>query len=309
MNNRYVLLTAAKDEEACIGEVIQFVVRQTVLPIAWFIIDDGSSDRTTAIVEGFAAKHSFIHLQSAASRSNRNFGSQYKALRAAYELAKPLEFEFVAVQDADQAPEREDYYESILREFQKNARLGGASGVIYERPRGSWEYRPGNSDDSLAASAVFRRSAFDQVGGYTPLYYQGSDWLIQLQMRMAGWELLTRPDLHILHYRPTSSAGGIWRGRFHAGLSDASFGSHPIFEFLKCCRRVPIRPFLLGGLLRYCGYLWWNVTGRQPVIKAEEVAFLRREQKAKIRGRLRHVLVEANLGTDVGPSRAKGQGR
>src|SRR5437660_6383161 len=114
MNNRYVLLTAAKDEEAFIGEVIQYVVRQTVTPIAWIIIDDGSSDRTAAIVESFAVKYPFIKLQSAAARSNRNFGSQYKALRAAYDLAKPLDFDFVAIQDADQAPEREDYYESIL---------------------------------------------------------------------------------------------------------------------------------------------------------------------------------------------------
>lgn len=283
MNNRYVLITAAKDEEACFGEVIQFVVRQTVLPIAWFIIDDGSSDRTAAIVESLAAKHPFIQLQSAASRSNRNFGSQYKALRAAYDLAKPLEFDFVAVQDADQAPERKDYYESILGEFQKNPRLGAASGVLYERPHGRWEFRPGNAEDSLAASTVFRRSAFDQVGGYTPLYYQGSDWLIQLQTKMAGWELLTRPDLHILHYRPTSSAGGIWRGRFHAGLSDASFGSDPVFEFLKCCRRVRTRPVVLGSVVRFWGYLWWNITGRKPLIKAEEVAFLRKEQRAKMR--------------------------
>jgi glycosyltransferase involved in cell wall biosynthesis len=283
MNNRYVLLTAAKDEEACIGEVIQYVVRQTVTPIAWFIIDDGSSDRTAAIVESFAAKHPFIKLQSASARSNRNFGSQYKALRAAYELAQSLDFDFVAIQDADQAPARKDYYESILTEFQRNPRLGGASGVIYERARGNWEFRSANAPDALAASTVWRRSAYDQIGGYTPMYYQGTDWLIQLQMKKAGWALLTRPDLHILHYRPTSSAGGIFRGRFHAGLSDASFGSHPVFEFLKCCRRLPDHPFVLGGLFRYVGYLWWHITGRKPVIKAEEVAFLRTQQKAKLR--------------------------
>lgn len=283
MQNRYILLTAAKDEEGCIGETIQSVVRQTVLPLAWFIMDDGSTDQTAAIVERFAAKHPFIHLNSSSSRGGRNFGSQYKAIQAAYELAKPLEFDFVAVQDADQAPEREDYYESILSEFQKNPRLGVASGVIYERPRGIWEFRPENSEDSVAASAVFRRNSFDQVGGYTPMYYQGSDWLIQLKVRMAGWTLLTRPDLHILHYRPTSSAGGIWRGRFHAGLSDASFGSHPIFEFLKCCRRVTTRPFFFGAVVRFCGYLWWHITGRKPLIKPEEVAFLRNEQRTKMR--------------------------
>jgi len=283
MNNRYILITAAKDEEAFIGEIIQSVVRQTVKPLAWFIMDDGSTDQTASIVERFAADYPFIQLQTARARGGRNFGSQYTAIRAAYELAKSLEFDFVAVQDADQATEREDYYESILSEFQKNPRLGVASGVIYERPHGHWEFRPENAEDAVAASAVFRRTAFDEVGGYTPFYYQGSDWLIQLKVRMAKWDLLTRPDLHILHYRPTSSANGIWRGRFHAGLSDASFGSHPIFEFLKCCRRVTTRPLLFGSVVRYSGYLWWRLSGRKPVIKPEEVAFLRKEQVAKLR--------------------------
>jgi glycosyltransferase involved in cell wall biosynthesis len=283
MSNRYVLITAAKDEEACIGEVIQFVLRQTVLPLAWIIMDDGSTDQTVSIIERFAKEHPFIRLQSAKSREGRNFGSQYKAIQAAYELARPMVFDFVAVQDADQAPEREDYYESFLNEFKSNPRLGVASGVVYERPRGNWEFRPENSEDSVAGSAIFRRKAFDQAGGYTPLYYQGSDWLIQLKIRMGGWELLTRSDLHILHYRPTSSAGGIWRGRFHAGLSDGSFGSHPIFELLKCCRRVTTRPIVFGSLLRYCGYLWWNLSRRKPVIQPNEVAFLRKEQIAKLR--------------------------
>ncbi|MBL1264888.1 glycosyltransferase family 2 protein [Candidatus Methylomicrobium oryzae] len=284
MNSQYVLLTAAKDEETCISEVIQLVVRQTVLPLVWIIIDDGSSDQTASIVERFAAEYPFIQLYSAESREGRNFGSQYKAIRAAYELAKPLEFDFVAVQDADQAPEQADYYESILGEFQKNFRLGIVSGLVYERPRGVWEYRQANSADSTAGSAVFRRTCFEQIGGYAPLKYGGSDWLAQLDARMKGWEIQTRPDLHILHYRPTSSAGGIWRGKFREGLMDASFGSHPVFEFLKCCRRMTNHPFLLGSLIRFSGYLWWNLTRRKPLLSPEKEAFLRKEQLAKVHG-------------------------
>ncbi|MGB7769556.1 MAG: glycosyltransferase [Verrucomicrobiia bacterium] len=280
---QYVLLTAAKDEEACIGEVIQAVLRQTVLPLAWFIMDDGSTDRTASIVKQFAAEHPFIHLQSASSRSGRCFGSQYKAISAAYELARPLEFGFVAVQDADQAPATEDYYQSILEEFRNNPRLGVASGFVYERPNGVWELRRDNSRDSVAASAVFRKSCFDQSGGYTPLHYGGSDWLIQLDVRMAGWEILTRPDLHILHYRLTSSAGGIWRGKFRAGMMDASFGSHPLFELVKCCRRAASHPFVIGSVVRWCGYCWWRFSGRDPLIAPQKVAFLRKEQMTKLR--------------------------
>lgn len=283
MNGQYVLLTAAKDEEACIGEVIQSVLNQTVRPLAWFIMDDGSTDQTASIVRQFAVEHPFIRLQSASARGGRNFGSQYKAIIAAYDLAKSLEFDFVAIQDADQAPAQPNYYQSILEEFQKNPRLGLASGFVYERPNGIWECRKDNSKDSVAASVVFRRSCFDQIGGYTPLYYGGSDWLIQLEAKMAGWKILTRPELHIHHYRLTSSAGGIWRGKFRAGMMDASFGSGFIFEFFKCCRRATTRPFLFGSVVRFSGYLWWKLAGRKPLIAQEKVTFLKKEQTAKLR--------------------------
>ena len=206
---------------------------------------------------------------------------------AAYDQAKPLDFDFVAVEDADQAPERRDHYETLLREFHKDPRLGIASGYLYERYKGAWECRRANSEDSIAGgSAIFRRQCFEQVGGYTPLYHGGSDWLIQIDAKMAGWKLLVRPDLHVFHYRPTSSAGGIWRGMFRAGLMDASFGSHSVFEFLKCCRRVTTPPFLIGSLIRFSGFTWWKLKGQKPLIRAEASAFLRREQLAKIRASL-----------------------
>jgi len=283
MNSQYVIITAAKDEEAYISEVIQLILRQTILPFAWVIIDDGSTDQTAKIIEQFAVDHSFIHLFSADSRDGRNFGSQYKALQAAYELVRHKEFGFVAIQDADLAPERPDYYEAILKEFKQNSKLGVASGYIYERQHGEWLPRKGNSNDSTTGSAVFRRACFDQIGGYTPLPYGGSDWLAQLDAKILGWEILVRPDLHIFHYRPTSSAGGIWRGKFREGLEDASFGSHPAFEFIKCCRRVTSYPFLLGSIVRFAGYLWWHISGRKPVIPVEKVRFLRKEQLAKLR--------------------------
>jgi biofilm PGA synthesis N-glycosyltransferase PgaC len=286
MQPRYVLLTAAKDEQASIGDIIQAVLCQTVRPVAWFIMDDGSTDRTAAIVNEFAAMHPFIHLQSAGARGGRNFGSQYKAVMAAFELAKPLEFDFVGVVDADQAPESANYYESMLGEFARNPRLGIGSGFLYERYNGSsvWECRRSNSLDSVAGgSALFRRQCFEQVGGYQPLVLGGSDWLIQIEARLRGWEIFTRPDLHIFHYRPTSSAGGIWRGMFKAGKMDAAFGSNTLFEFLKCCRRITTNPYFFGSVVRFSGFLSWKLSFRKPLIRPEAVAYLRRDQAAKLR--------------------------
>lgn len=282
MQRNYVLLTAAKDEEAYIGEVIERVVVQTVRPLAWFIVDDGSLDRTAAIVAKYAAAHPFIHLQSAAAREGRNFGSQYKAINAAYALARSLKFDFVGVVDADQAPDSPRYYESLFADFDRNPRLGMTSGYIYERNgAGEWKVRASNAPDSTAASALFRRTCYDAIGGYVPLAIGGSDALAQIEARRKGWEVRPRTDLPILHYRPTSSAGGIWRGRWREGLMDGAFGTLPVFEILKCARRLKSKPLVLGSAVRFAGYLWYLLT-QKPVLSADQIAFLRQYQRAKI---------------------------
>lgn len=282
--SRYVLLTSAKDEQACIAEVIERVIGQSVRPVAWHIVDDGSSDRTAEIVARYAQAHPFIHLHGSGARGGRNFGSQYKALQAAYEIAcaGDIDIDFVAVQDADQAPAQSDYYERLLQAFERDPQLGMASGLVYERSRGMWCYRASNSLHATAGSVVFRRSCFEAIGGYTPLVHGGSDWLAQIEARRAGWRVATEPSLHLLHYRPTSSAGGLWRGRWREGMMDASFGTHPLFECVKCARRLTARPYVLGALIRLCGFVGWHLAGRSPVLPTDTVAWLRREQLARL---------------------------
>ena len=42
----YVLVTPARNEEAFIQKTIESVIHQTVLPVKWVIVDDGSTDKT-----------------------------------------------------------------------------------------------------------------------------------------------------------------------------------------------------------------------------------------------------------------------
>ncbi len=281
---RYVLLTAAKNEAQYIVGALQSVLRQSVKPCAWFIMDDGSTDETAQIVRNFAAKHPFVRLHFTGNSGGRSFGAKDKAINAAYEMARPLEFDCVGIQDADIAPEQADYYEMILRRFASRPKLGIAGGYIYERSNGVWACRKGNSRDSVAGGVqMFRRACYEQIGGYTPMHFGGEDWLAQLDARMAGWEVLACPEHPIHHYRPTSSADGRGRGLFRLGMMDASFGSHPVFEMLKCARRIKEKPILIGSIIRFVGYLWWKVSCRPPLLPLEKVAFLRAEQMSKLR--------------------------
>jgi biofilm PGA synthesis N-glycosyltransferase PgaC len=284
MQSKFILLTAAKNEEQYIGEVIQSVLRQSLLPIAWFIMDDGSTDLTGQIVQSFSEKHPFIHLHTSRKGGVRSFGAQYRAINAAYELAQYLDFDYVAMHDADIVPEQNDYYETILRHLDANSKLGVAGGYIYERSKsGVWESRKANSPESVAGGIqMLRRECFEQIGGYNPLQFGGEDWLAQLDAKMAGWQVKAFPELPVYHYRPTSSADGKCRGLFRLGMMDASFGSHPLFEAFKCARRVLVTPLLFSSIIRFAGYVWWNISRGSPLLPAEKVSYLRKEQINKL---------------------------
>ena len=59
---KYVLITPARNEAAFIEQTIQAVVNQTVTPLKWVIVSDGSTDGTDEIVNRYAAKNDWIEL-------------------------------------------------------------------------------------------------------------------------------------------------------------------------------------------------------------------------------------------------------
>ena len=122
----YVLITAARNEEAYIEKTINSVISQTILPRKWVIVSDGSTDRTDQIVNKYAAKHDFIQLVHISGSTQRNFRSKVNAINIGYERLKHIEYEFIGILDAD-VSFKSDYFESILREFQKNPKLARVS--------------------------------------------------------------------------------------------------------------------------------------------------------------------------------------
>jgi hypothetical protein len=49
---RFVLITPAHNEEALIKKTIESVISQTILPMRWVIVDDGSTDSGSRSFQG-----------------------------------------------------------------------------------------------------------------------------------------------------------------------------------------------------------------------------------------------------------------
>src|SRR5688572_1084814 len=109
----YVLITAARNEQDLIEYPIRSVARQTVLPNKWIIVDDGSSDRTAAVVERCLARHPFLHLIRLRRGGGRSFGNKVRAFNAALQAMRDDRYGYIGNLDADIsfAP---NYYESVI---------------------------------------------------------------------------------------------------------------------------------------------------------------------------------------------------
>jgi glycosyltransferase involved in cell wall biosynthesis len=283
---RYVLLTAAFNEEAHFAKTLSSVASQTCPPEKWVVVSDGSTDQTDAITLEYAKDHSFIELLRREKDPRHDFASKVHALTAGFEILKSLSFEFIGNLDAD-ISFGPTYFADLFLRFEHEPHLGIAGGSIFEWDGERFRARAGNRTRSVAGAVqMFRRECFEAIGGLLPLPYGGEDWCAEVMARMRGWEVRCFPDLQVNHHRPTGEASGRLRYSYRQGLMDYSLGVHPIFDFIKISRRVRFGN-ALGAVARLTGFFLATCRGDKRVVSKEFVEFLRKDQMARIKAYLR----------------------
>jgi glycosyltransferase involved in cell wall biosynthesis len=196
----YVLVTAARNEEAYIENTIRSVIAQTILPEKWVIVSDGSTDHTDKIVKRYAMTHGFIFFMRKSADQERNYGNKARAFKLGYEQAINFEHDFVGNLDAD-VSFASTYYESVMSKFDINGRLGVAGGTRFDLRNGQFRKIHPAQNSAGGPTQFFRRQCYQEIGGYLPLKFGGLDTVAETMARMSGWEVETFPDLEVFHYR------------------------------------------------------------------------------------------------------------
>lgn len=252
----YVLITAARNEEAYIKETIRSVVSQSLRPKKWVIVSDGSVDRTEEIIIDYAAKNDFMQFVRVRPNANRNFASKANAIKIGSKQLEDIEYEFFGNLDADVSFEP-NYFEGILRKFEQNQKLGIAGGVIFEKIDGKYIRGFSSTWSVSGAIQLFNRQCYEDIGGYIPLDRGGMDEAAEVMARMHGWQVQSFDDYKVLHYRRSGTRNKhILISRFQKGLTEYSLGYHPVFEVAKCFFRIKEHPYLIGSVFRIGGYFW-----------------------------------------------------
>jgi glycosyltransferase involved in cell wall biosynthesis len=246
-------------------------------------VSDASTDKTDAIVHDYAEKYEFIKLLRITEPHKRNFGAQVDAINKGCELLKPTEYDFIGNLDAD-ISFNPTYFEDLFTKFKADRTLGIGGGWIWESPGAEFKPRMTNSRASVPHGIqMFRRQCFEQIGGYVPLKYGGPDWLAEIQARMHGWKVQSFEDIQVFHNRPTGGGEGFTRAWYRQGRMAYGMGSDPVFEFIKCVRRLRERPYVLGGIVRYLSFVLSYLRREHRLVSIEVAEFLRTEQRQRVR--------------------------
>src|SRR3990170_4459113 len=130
--SRYVLVSACRNEEAYVAALIECIASQTVQPVRWVIVDDGSTDATAARSAARGRELSCLQIATMPGGRPRSFASRVYALQHGYELVKDLDFDFIGFLDAD-IRVKPDYYERLMRCFQADDKLGLGGGLVIDQ--------------------------------------------------------------------------------------------------------------------------------------------------------------------------------
>jgi poly-beta-1,6-N-acetyl-D-glucosamine synthase len=245
-------------------------------------VSDGSTDGTDDIVRRYAAKHAWIEFVRRPPQTERHFAAKVQCFNSGYERLRGVDYDIIGNLDAD-ITFAKDYLEFLLGKFAEDGRLGVA-GTPFVEQGVQYDYRFANVEHVSGACQLFRRTCFEEIGGYVPVKGGGIDWIAVTTARMKGWKTRTFVERVCHHHRPMGTASrGRLRAWFGLGRQDYYLGGHPLWQLFRGCFQMARQPYLFGGLLLLAGYWWAWFTGVKRTTSSELMGFHRREQIQRLR--------------------------
>jgi glycosyltransferase involved in cell wall biosynthesis len=201
---------AVKDGERFLEKSVQSIFGQTISNLELIVVDDGSTDRTSEILDRFGDARMKIVTQP-----NRGLAA---SLNRGVSLARA---ELVARMDADDIAVQGRLHAQFefMNANPEIGLVGTATTVIDEAGDEKGQWNPPVSDGDIRsalmranqfahASVMFRKSVFDSVGGYSDMPF-AQDY--DLWLRMAGVARVANLPEPLLYRRETADQFGTGR--------------------------------------------------------------------------------------------------
>jgi len=284
MPNKYLLISPCRNEAKYMRRTLDSVVAQSIKPVLWIIVDDGSTDSTPDILNSYADKHKFIKIVKRENRGHRSVGpGVIEAFYSGYDNIEIDDFDFICKLDLDlDLPPK--YFEILMQRFHENPRIGTCSGKpYYINDKNKMISEKCGDENSVGMTKMFRRKCFNQIGGFVKQVMW--DAIDGHKCRMLGWIACSwdEPDLRFIHLRPMgSSQNNMLTGRMRHGYGQYFMGTSFTYMTVSALYRMTRPPVLIGGFAMWIGYIKSMIFKVERLNDPEFRKFLREYQWACI---------------------------
>lgn len=201
---KFYIVIPAHNEADCIAKTLQSLVTQTHLPKQIVVVNDNSTDDTESIVQQFQKEYDFVSLVNSKSSNEHVPGS--KVINAFYRGYKTLDnnYDIICKFDADLIFPN-NYLESIKILFEKDEKIGIASGLAFVKRNNKWTYENiSNKNHVRGPLKAYRIECFNNIGGLKTSI--GWDTVDILLAKYHNWKIATDEKLHVKHLKPTGKS-------------------------------------------------------------------------------------------------------
>lgn len=280
---KYYIIIPTYNEEKFIALTLQSIVEQTVLPSKVVVVNDGSTDKTEEIVNSFVEKYSFISMVNKSSDAIHLPGS--KVIQAFQKGLETLDenYDIMVKIDADLIFPS-NYFETIIKHFQSDERIGMVGGFCYIEKSGEWILENLTDKDHIrGALKAYRKEAFKEIGGLKPA--MGWDTVDELLCKFYNWKVVTDESLHVKHLKPTGASYNK-AARYKQGEAFYSLG-YGFFITTIASLKLAMRK---GKPLLFMDYIkgFWKAKSakKELLVTREQAKFIRNYRWKKIKEKL-----------------------
>jgi len=249
---KYVIITPAKNEEKFIEHTILSVINQTLKPVEWVIVDDGSDDLTYEKAKYYEKENPWIHVfRSETLSEDRSGGAKVvRAFNHGFSKLTQKEYDFVVKLDGDlELPL--DYFESVANEFRKDEKLGLCGGIIMNKYGDKLVQEGGMDYHIRGAFKAIRKDCFKQIGGFKYIWYW--DGIDEMNALFLGWKTKTIPK-YVTHFRPTSNAYDPVKHAYKCGYEAYRMRNSFTLTILRSIYRISWKPVFVNSFSYLKGY-------------------------------------------------------
>lgn len=278
---RLCVIVPFLNEEQYLPRVLDSIGAQSRPADMVLLVDDGSTDCSLEVAEGFAAEHAARVMRRpprSQEKDRLTAAAEYQAFWWAYDQLEDG-FDVVAKLDADieLTPE---VFATIERRFKTEPDLGVAGCFTTELHAGRWRREPHPTDHVRGGTKYYRVTCLEQMRPIPAIL--GWDTIDDTGARMRGWrtESFEIPSGDPRHLRPTGMADGLLRAHRRWGKCAWGYGASLPYAITWGLVRSVRAPHV-GGAHFIAGYLS-AALHRAPRADRRLRRHTRREGRARI---------------------------